>query len=236
MRGLFEEALRRDPGSGEVRIQLSWWHFWDVWTKRRDTSGLRITEKLAREAALIDRRDARAQLPIGLALMIMGQPEEARIHFNDAITLNPSLAAAHACLGTNYIFRAGEGERSASSPFAAARSERPIPVSFSRRIGGRLLHAGRLGQGMRICRTRLQVRPGYWYSKAILIASLARSGQMRKALEIRDKLPVQLRSANQLAALLDRKWNDHITEGLSLVAARFRRQLLAGLSWKSTQG
>ena len=109
-RALFEEALSRDPGSGEARIQLAWWHFWDVWTKRRDRVGLKITERLAREAVLIDQRDARGHLLVGLALMIMRQPLELRVHFRNAIDLNPSLAAAHACLGSSYIL-AGEPEK-----------------------------------------------------------------------------------------------------------------------------
>ncbi len=217
-RELFEEALRRDPASGEVRIQLAWWHFWDVWTKRRDHSGLRITEKLSREAALIDQRDARAHLLIGLALMIMRQPEEARIHFHDAIAVNPSLAAAHACLGMSYIL-AGEAKEGVEPLLLSLRLNPNDPFRFH--FLGELAVAFYMqddwARACEFAERALQVRPGYWYSKAILIASLARSGRIRKALEIRDKLPVQF-SIEQIDWLpfLDREWNDHIMDGLRL--------------------
>ena len=217
-RGLFEEALRCDPGSGEVRIQLAWWHFWDVWTKRRDHSGLRIAEKLAREAALIDQGDARAHLLIGLALMIMREPEEARIHFHDAIAINPSLAAAHACLGMSYIL-AGKAKEGVAPLLLSLRLNPNDPFRFH--FLGELAVAFYMqddwARACEFAERALQVRPGYWYSKAILIASLARSGQIRKALEIRDKLPVQI-SIEQIKWLpfLDRAWNDHIMDGLRL--------------------
>ncbi len=217
-RGLFEEALSRDPGSGEARIHLAWWHFWDVWTKRRDASGLRITEKLAREATLIDQRDARAHLLVGLALLFSGQPEEARIHFFDAIALNPSLAAAHACIGTTYIF-AGKAKESIAPLLLSLRLNPNDPFRFH--FLGELAVAFYMqddwARACEFAERALQVRPGYWYSKAILIASLARSGRIRQALEIWDKLPVQF-SIEQInwVPFLDRRWNDHIMDGLRL--------------------
>ncbi len=217
-RALFEEALSRDPGSGEARIQLAWWHFWDIWTKRQDRPALQITVKLAREAMAIDRRDARAHLLVGLALMMMGQPEEARGYYRNAIDLNPSLAQAHACLGTSYIF-AGNAAESVEPLLLSIRLNPSDPFRFH--FLGELAMAFYMqGDWIRACEfaeRSLQARAGYWYAKATFIASLARSGQTGKARQIVESLPAPF-SIEQIAwvPFLDSAWNDYLADGLSL--------------------
>lgn len=221
-RVLFEEALSRDPDSGEARIQLAWWHFWNVWTKRQDTAGLRITERLAREAMLIDQRDARAHLLVGIALMISRRPEESRRHFHNAIELNPSLAAAHACLGSSYIL-AGEPEKGVSPLLLSIRLNPRDPFSFhffgELAIGFYL--QGDWSRAIEFAERSLQVRPGYWYAKAICIASVAQSGQLDKARKMADDLAAVF-SIEQIAWLpfVDKKWNDYLIDGLKLAGCR----------------
>jgi len=221
-REFFEEALRRDPDSGEARIQLAWWHFWDVWTKRRDRAGLRMTEKLAREAALIDRRDATAHLLVGLALMLMKQAGQSRGHFRTAIELNPSLAAAHACVGSSYIL-AGEPEKAVDPLLLSIRLNPGDPFRFH--FLGELAIAFYLQEEwIKACdfaERSLQVRPGYWYARATHIASLARSGELEKARELADDNSAQF-SFEQIDWLpfVDKKWNSYLTDGLKLAGCR----------------
>ncbi len=217
-RALLEEALCRDPSSAEARIQLAWWHFWDVWTRRQDMAGLRITEKLAREAAIIDQRDARAHLLVGIAMLMMGQPVQARGHFCDATELNPSLAAAHSCLGSSYIL-AGEPEKGVAPLLVSIRLNPRDPFSFHF-LGELAIAFYMQKEWSRACEfaeRSLQVRPGYWYAKAIQIASLARSGQDEKAREMANDNSAQF-SIEQINWLpfVDRKWNDYLIDGLKL--------------------
>ena len=215
-RRLFEEALRRDPGSGEARIHLAWWHFWDVWIKQRDTSALRITETLGREALLIDQHDARAHLLIGIAQMMMGQPEQARAHYRNAITLNPSLAAAHSCLGSSYIL-AGEAQESVEPLLLSIRLNPydPFRFHFLGELAVAFYMQGDWTKAFEFAERALQVRPGYWYANAIRIASLARSGRTGNALENRDSVQFSIEKLNWLP-FLDRKWNDYLIDGLRL--------------------
>ena len=63
----------------------------------------------------------------------------------------------------------------------------------------------------------LQVRPNHWYAKAILIASLARSGRVEKAREMVEDLSAPF-SIEQISWLpfVDKKWNDNLVDGLTL--------------------
>jgi adenylate cyclase len=215
-RGFFEEALRRDPASGEARIHLAWWHFWDIWTSQSDPLGLLLAKTYAREASLIDERDARAHFLIGLSQMMMGQPEEARVAFHNAIALNPSLAAAHACLGTSYIF-AGQAQEGVAPLLLSLRLNPYDPFRFV--FLGELAVAFHMqGEWEKACEfaeRALHVRPGYWYANAIRIASLARSGRIGKALENQAPAQFSISKINWLP-FLDRKWIDYLIEGLKL--------------------
>ena len=70
--GSSKRRYAASPPRAKPEYTLSWWHFWDIWTSQRDPSGLLIAKTYAREASLIDERDARAHFPIGLAQMMMG--------------------------------------------------------------------------------------------------------------------------------------------------------------------
>ena len=215
-RGLYEEALSRDPGSGEARIHLAWWHFWDVWTQQRETSALRIAKTLAREASLIDQRDARAHFLVGLAQMMMGEPEEARVHYRNSIALNPSLAAAHACIGTSYIF-AGKAEESVAPLLLSIRLNPydPFRFIFLGDLAMAFYMQGDWRKAVEFAERALHVRPGYWYADAVRIASLARSGRIGKPLENRAPVEFSIAKLNWVP-FLDRKWIDHLIDGLRL--------------------
>jgi len=217
-RGIFEDALRLDPGSAEARIQLAWWYFWDIWSKRGNLALFNEVERLGREAMQIDRRDARAHMIVGVALMMRRQPEQARPYFFSAIHLNPSLAAAHASLGSSYIL-AGEPEK-ALEPLLLSIRLNPHDL-YSFHYLGELAAACHLqGQWDKACEfaeRSLQFRAGYWYAKAIIIASLARSGRLDKArafaADASCKFSIQ--RINWLP-FVDQKCNNYLLDGLRL--------------------
>lgn len=184
-RAIFAEALDRDPGSIETRIQLAWWYFWDIWVQRGDLASLREVERLGREAMLIDRRDARGHLLVGIAMMMRGQPEQARPYYFEAIRLNPSLCTAHSSLGSSYIL-AGEPEK-AIEPLLLSIRLNPHDLYSFHFLGELAVAFYMQGEWEKACNfaeRSLQFRAGYWYAKAIRIASLARAGRMDKVREI----------------------------------------------------
>ena len=221
-RAIFADALTRDPGSIETRIHLAWWRFWDVWTQRGDLSALHEVERLGREAMLIDRRDARGHLLVGIALMMRGQPEQSRPHYFEAIRLNPSLCTARSSLGSSYIL-AGEPEK-AIEPLLLSIRLNPYDL-YSFHFLGELAIAFYMQEdwdkACEFAERSLQFRGGYWYAKAIRIASLARAGRLEKAREIVAGLPEQF-STEQINWLpfVDKKWNYYLLDGLKLAGCR----------------
>jgi adenylate cyclase len=222
-RALLEEALRRDPGSAEARIQLAWWRFWNVWTKQGDRRGFCECERLAREAAIIDPRDARAQLLIGIPLMMMEQPKQARRYFREAIELNPSLATAHGCLGSSYVL-GGEPEKGLEALLFSIRLNPRDPFAFNF-LGEAAIGFHMLGNWTKACECAersLQIRPNFWYARAVCIASLARSGRIDEARTMADGLLVDS-AAERIAwvPFTDKKWNRYLIEGLELAGCQF---------------
>jgi hypothetical protein len=67
----------------------------------------------------------------------------------------------------------------------------------------------------------LQVRPNYWYAKAVRVASLARSGQMERARALISESSYQfsLEEINWVP-FVDKKWNNFIVAGLELAGCR----------------
>jgi class 3 adenylate cyclase/TolB-like protein len=223
-RAFLEEALRRDPGSSEARVQLAWGHFWDVWMNSGDGAGFGACESLAREAAIIDPRDARAHFLVGVAVMMTGRPEQSRVHFQAAIDLNPSLAAAHACAGVSRIL-AGEPEKAIEPLLLAIRLNPQDPFNFHY-WGGLAFVSYMQKDWLKACEfaeRSLQISPDYWFANAVCIASLAQSGRIESAQEMLTRAPVEF-SVEQIARLpfVDKTWNQALVEGLQLAGCLLR--------------
>jgi adenylate cyclase len=224
-RRIFELALSQDPGSAEARIQLAWWHFWNIWTTQGDVAGLRTAERLAREALAIDPRDARAHLLVGIALLMLKEPYQARAKFAEAIAMNPSLATAYACRGSSFTL-AGDPEPAIAPLLLSMRLNPHDPFLFH--YLGELAIAYYMqrdwASACEFAGRSLQLRAGYWYAKAILVASLARGGEMGKARELASQPSSQF-SAKQVYWLpfLEKKWNAYLLDGLKLAGCRIAK-------------
>jgi adenylate cyclase len=221
-RKLLEEALRLDPGSSEARIQLAWWHFWDVWTKQRNRRGFYECGRLAREAAAIDPRDARAHLLIGISLMMTEQPKQARWHFRESIDLNPSLPTAHGCLGSSYIL-GGEPEKGIEALLFSIRLNPRDPFAFNflgeSAVGFHMLE--NWSKACEFAERSLQARPNFWYARAVCVASLARGGRTDEACKMADRLLADS-AAERIAwvPFTDKKWNQYLLDGLKLAGCK----------------
>jgi class 3 adenylate cyclase/TolB-like protein len=223
---IFDRALKQDPTSAEARIQLAWWHFWDVWTRQGDLKGLQITGRLAREAMHLDPRDARAHLLAGIAQMMTGQPAQARHSFSEAIHLDPSLAVAHACLGSSFIL-AGDPATAISPLLLSLRLNPQDPFLFHAlgELAAAFYMQGEWNKASEFAERSLQFRAGYWYAKALLIASLARGGQTESARELaaEPSSNFAIERINWLP-FINKKWNDYLLEGLKLAGCRLSKR------------
>ncbi len=227
----FEEALRREPSSSEANIQLAWWHFWDIWTRRGDLSGMSRTERHARDALRNDPRDARGHLLAGIALMMTKRPAQGRASFWQAVELNPSLAAAHSCIGSSYVLE-GTPAKGIEPLLLSIRLNpyNPFAFHFLGELGIAFYMQREWDKAIEFAERSLQLRPGYWYAKAVLIASLARAGQIRQAeaLAGHSCSNFSLEGINWLP-FIDKKWNDYLLDGLKLAGCVISDPRLAGL-------
>lgn len=221
-REFFEAALERDPNSVEAHVQMAWWYFWDVWTQRGDHSGLHKIEKLARRAMHLDPLDGRGHMMLGIGQLMMGKPELGRTNLFEAKRLNPSLVSAHSTYGSTYIL-SGEPEK-AIDPLLLAIRLNPRCLFMFHYLGELAVAfhmQGEWAKAIEFAERSLQFRPGYWYAKAVLIASLVRSNRVAKALEIADNDFVTF-AAKQINWLpfSERKWNKYLIEGLEMAHSR----------------
>ncbi|TFH50443.1 MAG: tetratricopeptide repeat protein [Lysobacterales bacterium] len=121
----------------------------------------------------------RAQNNLARALVDQGRPDQAALHFNEAIRLNPQYAEPHNNLGTLHA-RAG-GFEQAQAHFGMAIELNPRYAEAYNNLGVALLSQGlahdaalQLGQAIRLA-------PGYAKAHANLSAALASMGQSQEA-------------------------------------------------------
>lgn len=101
-RELLADALRQRPNSANVLIQCAFAKAWDIWSGRGGEADMLEMRALALRAMAADGFDARGYMLAGMAEMWLRNHRQAEIHFLEALRLNPSLAYAHAQIGSNY--------------------------------------------------------------------------------------------------------------------------------------
>lgn len=220
-RRFFNLALDRDPDNVEALIQLSWWHFWDNWTKRGPPEGRERMAELARRALAIDPDDARAHMLIGIAEMMSGRPEASIGPLTDAIRRNPSLSVPHAVIGSAHIL-SGHPELGIA-PLMTAMRLNPHDLYLFHLLGELAVAHYMLGNwdtAIGWCDGSLSLRPGYWYPRVIKAGALARSGQAAEAAaavaELESCSPGFRPEHVRWLPFLDDRWHRYLLEGLKL--------------------
>jgi tetratricopeptide (TPR) repeat protein len=218
---LFDRALRQDPDSIDALIQLAWWHFWDVSTRRGPPDGWEEMKRLAQRALLRDPHESRALYAIGVATMMQGDAVAARIPLRQSIELNPSHAWSYATLGTTYILT-GDPEESIE-PIKVAMRLSPHDFFIFHAYGELAAAQHMLGQwdaAIEAAEHSLKLRAGYWYAHMMKTASLARAGRTAEAARA---LNVLARRRPNLCVrdiewlpFVDRQWPRYFVEGLTL--------------------
>jgi tetratricopeptide (TPR) repeat protein len=221
-RRLFEEALAIDPQSPEALIHLTWWTWYDAWTQRRPHEQLLAYRELALRALRADELDSRAQLLVGGAEILLRNLDVALRHVNEAIRLNPSLAYAHAQVGS-ISYLAGRPQE-AIDPLKKSLRLNPLGYYVFYVLGELAIAQYMLGdweQAIDYADKALSLRPSYWYARTVKIGALARRGDHACAAEelgiLRAQHPKFSRTHIEWLPFKDRKWTDYLIEGITLV-------------------
>jgi TolB-like protein/Tfp pilus assembly protein PilF len=220
---LFAEALRLDPDSPEALIQSTFALAWAIWAGRQPKDRILEMKRLAQRAILADCDDGRGYLLAGMAEMWLRNHDPARTLFKQALTLNPSLALAHAELGSSYNL--------ANEPLAAiphlktALRLSPNDMHIFYPLGELAMAYSMLerwSDAIENAEQALFRRPAYWYAQIIRIDALARSGATQAATRAYDDL-LTMKPDFSVAYLnwlpfIDHTWVDHFVEGLRMAS------------------
>ena len=221
-RHLFAEALAKNPKSPEALIQATFSLAWSIWAERGADAEIVEMRKLAQRAIVADCDDGRAHMLAGIGEMWLRRPARAKTLLQRAISLNPSLAMAHAQLGGCHNLM-GNPEAAFDSLKAAVRlSPNDMHLFY---VLGELATAycmlSRWADAVEHADQAILRRPAYWYSHMIKITALARGGDLAAAnLAFDELLSVKPRfdpSYIDWLPFVERRWPDYFRESLALV-------------------
>lgn len=232
-RELFARALELEPNSPEALIQATFCLGWSIWAGRRSEAQILDMRKLAQRAILADGDDGRGHMLAGIAEMWLRRSRQAQALLRTAIQLNPSLALAHAQLGS-CLMLAGEAE-SALVPLKTALRLSPNDIHVFYPLGELAMCYAMLGrwtEAIEHADQALLRRPAYWHAHLTRINALARSGDLPGA---RAAVAALLAAKPEFSAthvdwlpFTDRKWIDFLVEGLAVVQGQEDARLAAG--------
>lgn len=182
----FQKAIDLDPRYAQAHAGLSWAHALDVWVRWSDDEprSQRIAYEEAQTAITLDPRDAICHLSLALASYTMGRLETLRKTADEALSLNPSLAAAHMMAA---VGRVHGDDPEAGIHFlnqAIELSPRDPLIFFfygARAIGHFVLRDH--DRAIEDARTAFGIRYGYLMGRVILTSCLVELGQIGQARE-----------------------------------------------------
>ena len=222
---LFEDALKKDPQSAEVKIHVATWAWYDAWTMRRSEKRLREFKALAEQAMNADPLDSRGHLLLGAADMYLRNLDDALDHLTGALRLNPSSAPAHHHLGSTQLLL-GFPEK-ALKPLLTALKLSPRDADEYTVLGDlAATHyvRGDWDEAIDFAGRSLALKPGYWYPRVIKTGAYARSGRLPAAGRELEALyahrPGFTESYIDWLPYRDQKSLDYFHEGLQLAARR----------------
>jgi TolB-like protein/tetratricopeptide (TPR) repeat protein len=222
---LFSQALALDPESSEALIQATFCLSWSVWAERLSKAKILEMRKLAQRAILADCDDGRAHMLAGMAEMWLRKPFQAEELLRKAIELNPSLALAHAELGSCHILSEKPDDAIPELEMSMRFSPNDLHIFYPL---GELAMAhcmrGEWNKAAQFADRALMRRPGYWYAQIIKITALSEAGDLAEA----DRLYAELMLAKpdfsrlyiEWLPFTDRKWTEYFVAALATVEDR----------------
>ncbi len=223
-RELLANLLETQPNSAEVLIQCAFSKAWDIWSGRFEESEVVQFRALALRTMAADSFDGRGYMLAGMSEMWLGNHALANCHYQEALRLNPSLARAHAQLGSNN-YLAGDPE-SAFDPLRNALRLSPLDNHVFYVLGEFAVANCMLGEyaeAVRYADLAIARRPAYFFAHVSKINGLIRSNQRaaaQKALQALHKArPSFLPSDLDWLPFAERRWNEFLKEGVAQAEA-----------------
>ena len=137
---------------------------------------------LAKRAAELDDSDPWAHFALGYVAYMSRRTDEAKQEYQRAIDLNPNFAAAYGYLGWAFASAGRTDEAIVLSEQAIRMSPHdPQNVIFNNALSVAHYLAGRYTEAISFARKAVQQRDGMTSGHRILIASLAKAGQLDEA-------------------------------------------------------
>jgi len=222
-RRLFAEALVLDPESSEALIQQTFYLAWSIWTGRMPASKIQEMRRYAQRAILADCNDGRGHMLAGMAEMWLRRADTAEDMLRRAIDLNPSLALAHAELGSCLILSGRPKE--AFGPLAMTLRLSPNDMHIFYPLGElAIAHCmcREWSQAISFADRALMRRPGYWYAYMTKVTALHEQGEVAAAkqafAEMMIAKPDFSRAYIEWLPFINPVWTDYFANALASVA------------------
>jgi len=181
-RTLFAEAMAREPTSSEALVQFAWALVRSLWARRAPDGEIKELRRLAQQVNSIDADDSRGYMLAGAAEFLLRNPPRAKALLNRAISLNPSLANAHAYLGSTYNLNSEPAL--AIAPIETALRLSPTDYEGFYFLGELAMAHSMLGDwetAIDYADQSLARRGAYWYAHVLKTNALARAGRLIEA-------------------------------------------------------
>lgn len=220
---LLDAVLAERPHSAEALIQAAFAKAWDIWSGRRNGEHLAVMRELAQRALAADRFDGRAYMLAGMAEMWARHHDRAETLFKEALGLNPSLAMAHAQLGSCLGLSGRPKEALGALRTALRLSPLDQQVYYVvAEIAMYHLMLEQFEEAVEHANISIARRPGYVYGHCIKINALVRMGRARAASDALAALIYAkpgFEPANvDWVPFADAGWNSYLKEGVEMVA------------------
>ncbi len=220
-RALFAEAIAREPRSSEALVQYAWALERTLWARRGSEAQIKELRRLAQQVTSIDADDSRGYMLAGAAEFLLGNPARAKALLNRAVSLNPSLANAHAYLGSAYNLNSEPAL--AISPLETALRLSPTDYEgfyFLGELGMAHSMLGNWELAIDYAEQSISRRGAYWYAHVLKINALARTGGSHAARAALDDLmaahPRFKDDFIEWLPFFERHWADHFKEGVAM--------------------
>ena len=193
-RTLFEQAIALDPGYAPAYVGLGRVNYLAItqgWTFNPKET-FQVMERLARKAIELDGANSSAHALLGLALVDLGDYEEALAETKLALDLNGSDADAYSGL-LNVLLWSGDVEGAITAGEMLARLQPNLTTAQAFDLGAAYLLADRGADAVRILEPAADRNPMFFPANAMLAAAYAQVSRHadaeRQAAAVRQRFP-----------------------------------------------
>jgi TolB-like protein/Flp pilus assembly protein TadD len=230
---LFAKALALDPHSPEALINVTHGLAWSIWTGRQPAHRVLQMRRLAQQSMRADPSDGRAYWLAGTAETWLRHMQPALDLLFQAVELTPSLAIAHAQIGST-LNLAGRPEQ-AGEPLQLARRLSPFDVHLFFVLGELAMRSSLLGdyrEAISYADLAIVRREQYWYAHMVKIDALLKLRERQQAVaafeELRSLKPHFSSTYIDWIPFEDRALNRRFAESVDQVAAGHARPATRG--------